>query len=304
MTTPGGDEVFAVFVSGVYYGIKKESLVVLYIETNLIYNEVMNLKLNLRNVTMRCFFAILSALAMLFSCKTTHTGTGDSGNRTGGLKVRDYGYNYEKIVFDDYRFKLEFHLGALEGDKKIEGLIKTLVYNGKEPDAYVGFKEQAVLGVLTKEDSPPQPGEEGKNIRQGQYIERVEIKNYGGAFVILRRENYLYYSGQAHGISLIEYYVLDLDEAKILSLNELSSPIPEDILKSSIASKFDIDFNYRKSVWPPDTISLEPEGLLLLWNVYSIAPYSKGPVEITVPYSLTDGYLTEKARLIRDKLTQ
>jgi hypothetical protein len=230
---------------------------------------------------MKRFFAILPALAMLLSCKTTHTGPVDSATGTGGLKVRDYEYHYEKMVFDDYRFELEFHLDALEGDKKIEGLINNLVYNGKEPDAYVEFKEQAVLGVLKKEDSPPQSGEEGKNIRQGQYIERVEIKNYGGSFVILRRDNYLYYSGQAHGISLIEYYVLDLDEAKILSLNELSSALPEDILKSSIASKIDIDFNYRDSLWPPDTISLEPEGLLLLWNVYSIAPYSEGPVEIT-----------------------
>jgi hypothetical protein len=245
---------------------------------------------------MKYFFSVLSTLVMLLSCTTAQTGR-------GGLKIREYEYNYEKMVFDDYRFKLKFNLGALEGDKKIEGIIKALVYNGREPEAYVAFKEKAVLEVLGEEDSPPGFGE-GGIINQGEYIETVEVKSYGDSFVILRRDNYLYYSGQAHGISLTEYFVLDLDEAKILPPGGLVSAVPEDILKNSISLKHEIDFTYRESLWPPDTVSLEREGLLLLWNVYSIAPYSEGPIEITLPYSLVNGYLTEKAKLIRDKLTR
>jgi hypothetical protein len=245
---------------------------------------------------MKHFFSILAVLAMVLSCGKTQTGS-------GGLKTREYDYAYEKMVFDDYRFKFEFHLGALEGDKKIEALIKNLIYNGKDPDAYAADKEKSVLESIETENPPPQLEEDG-NIHEGEYIESTVIKNYGDSFVILRRDDYAYYSRQAHGYYQTQYYIVDVDEARILPLNELISAVPEDILKSGIASKHKLDFNFRESLWPPDTVSLEREGLLLFWNVYSIAPYSEGPIEITVPYSLANGYLTEKAKLIRDKLTQ
>jgi hypothetical protein len=245
---------------------------------------------------MKKIFAILSVFVLFLSCKTTQTGS-------GGLKVREYEYAYQKMVFDDYRFKFEFHVTSLEGDKRIEGIIKDLIYNGRSPDAYAEYKEKTVLEDLAKEGRPPQAGGNGENLREGEYIESVGIKNYGDFFAILRRDEYTYYSGQAHGNPQTQYYVVDLDEARILSPGELSSAIPEDAVKESIASKFNIDFNYREFVWPPDTISLEREGLLLFWNVYSIAPYSEGPIEITIPYSRANSYLTEKAKLIRDRLT-
>jgi hypothetical protein len=245
---------------------------------------------------MKHFFSILAVLALMLSCTTTQTGS-------GGLKAREHDYAYEKMVFDDYRFKFEFHLGALEGNKKIEALIKRLIYNGKDPASYIADREKSVLEGIEKEHRPPRLGEAG-TIHEGEYIESVAIKNYGDSFVILRRDDYAYYSGQAHGYSEAQYYIVDADEARVLSLNELSSPVPEEILKTSIASKHNIDFNFRESVWPPDTVSLEREGLLLFWNVYSIASYSEGPIEITIPYSLANSYLTEKAKLIRDELTK
>jgi hypothetical protein len=245
---------------------------------------------------MKHFFSILLVLALMLSCTTTQTGS-------GGLKARKYDYAYEKMVFDDYRFKFEFHLGALEGNKKIEALIKNLIYNGKDPASYIAGREKSVLEGIEKEHRPPQSGE-GGTIHEGEYIENVAIKNYGDSFVILSRDDYVYYSGQAHGYSETQYYVVDVNEARILSLDELSSALPEEILKTGIASEHDIDFNFRESVWPPDTISLEREGLLLFWNVYSIASYSDGPIKITVPYSLADNYLTEKAKLIRNELTK
>jgi hypothetical protein len=247
-------------------------------------------------IMMKCFFVIPVVFVMLFSCRATQTGG-------TGLKVREYDYGYEKMVFDNYRFEFKFHLSALEGDQRIERIIKSLIYDGNGPEAYVTYKEETVLEGIRKDNRPPQPGEEGEYINQGEYLECVEIKNYGDSFAILRRDDYAYYSGQAHGISRIQYYIVDLDEEEILPLDGLASAIPDDILKENIASKFDIDFNYRESLWPPDTISLEREGMLLLWNVYSIAPYSDGPIEITIPYGLASAYLTEKARLIRDKLT-
>jgi hypothetical protein len=241
-------------------------------------------------------FAIPAVLALLLSCGTTKTGS-------AGLKIREYDYGYEKMVFDNYHFEFEFHLSALEGDKKIEGIIKNLIYDGNSPKAYVPYKERAVLEGLGKDNSPPLFEEEGGYINQGEYIERVEIKNYGDSFVTLRREEYVYYSGQAHGIPRIQYYVVDLNEEKIVPLNGLALAIPDEILQAHIAPKFNIYLYDRESIWPPDSISLEKEGALLCWNVYSIAPYSEGPIEITIPYGIASAYLTEKAILIRDALT-
>jgi hypothetical protein len=253
---------------------------------------------------MKYFFVVLSAVIILFSCKPAQAGQGASRTARGGLKVRDYNYVYEKIVFDNYRFKFEFHLSGLRGDKNIEGIIKRLIYNDKALDAYVLYKENTVLESLKSEYLPLQLEEDGENIYQGEYIENINIKDYDDSFVILRRDEYVYYSGQAHGNSQVRYYILDLEEERILSLDDLSSAIPEDILKTNIKSKFNIDFNYRESLWPPDTISFDRESLVLFWDVYSIAPYSTGAIEITIPYNLIDGYLTEKGRLIRDQIVE
>jgi hypothetical protein len=253
---------------------------------------------------MKYFFAVLLEVTILFSCKPAQTGQGSSRTAEGGLKVRDYNYTYEKMVADNYRFKFEFHLNGLRGDEKIEGILKKLIYNDKALDDYVVYKENTVLENLKSVSLPLQLEEGGENIRQGEYIENINIKNYDDSFVILRRDEYVYYSGQAHGNSQARYYILDLEEERILSLDDLSSVIPEDILRTSITSKFNIDFNYRESLWPPDTISFDREGLVLFWDVYSIAPYSEGAIEISIPYNLIGACLTEKGRLIRDRIAE
>jgi hypothetical protein len=60
-----------------------------------------------------------------------------------------------------------------------------------------------------------------------------------------------------------------------------------------------MEFNSGESLWPPDTVSFTASGILLYWNVYSIAPYSAGPIEIIAPYDAIDDYLTAHGKSLK-----
>jgi hypothetical protein len=135
-------------------------------------------------------------------------------------------------------------------------------------------------------------------------IETIEIPNFNNAFIMLKRGDYSYSSGLAHGISQTTYYVLDMNEGRILNLEEMLTILPEDLLKAAITPRHAIDFDFRDSVWPPDSICFDQTGVILFWNVYSIAPYAEGPIEITLPYDKVNNYLTKKGVSIKESFVK
>jgi hypothetical protein len=254
---------------------------------------------------MKRFLIFLLTISVLLSCKITQKGQTETGDAKPAINT--YNYNYEKMAFDNsagpkVRFIFNFNLNKLEGNTKIEKLIQKLVYNDMEPEAYVRFREKSAIGELKEEDYPPVLDNGKERIYESEYIESVIITNFNASFITVQRDYYSYNSGDAHGNPQINYYIVDINGEKILNTDDMITVIPEDVLKAAIKQKFNIEFDYRESVWPPDAISFDKSGLLLLWNVYSIAPYSTGSIEIILPYAEVNNYLTKKGAAIKESL--
>ena len=98
----------------------------------------------------------------------------------------------------------------------------------------------------------------------------------------------------AHGNYWVQYFIVDLTDEKILGIDDLIYPISDKLLREIIKEEYEIDYYLRENIWPPDTISFQKDGIILLWNTYSITPYATGLIEINIKNNIIESYLTEK----------
>ncbi|MDR2602133.1 MAG: RsiV family protein [Spirochaetaceae bacterium] len=210
------------------------------------------------------------------------------------LNVKSTKKEYEKKYFGNAIFSFSFKMDELKGGKKAENIVKKLIYHNKSASDYIKYKEKLFLGGVKPEDFPKELNKDGSPMEyRSSYIEEIKAVCFNKDFVIFEYKDYFYISRAAHGMYQIKYYIIDLNESRILRIDDLIENIPEDAVKKALLSKYDnLTFSFRKTALPPDAVSFTKDGFLMLWNVYSIAPYSYGPIEIVLPYDSVDFYLT------------
>ena len=102
-------------------------------------------------------------------------------------------------------------------------------------------------------------------------------------------------TGGAHGILQITLLNFDAQSGKRLSNTDLVNDMEG--FKTAIKPYFDNAIEDKNTLFEPDNFTLpanmgySEEGLLMLYNVYEIAPYSSGIIDFTVPFENVDGFL-------------
>ena len=105
------------------------------------------------------------------------------------------------------------------------------------------------------------------------------------------------YTGGAHGSLNVLYYTVDLNELTTISEETIFKPNYYKILTSKIIErlmkKFDVDTPEKlvnegifdiNEIAPNNNFWINNEGIHYIYNQYEIAPYSMGPIEVTIPY--------------------
>lgn len=105
------------------------------------------------------------------------------------------------------------------------------------------------------------------------------------------------YTGGAHGSLRVLYYTIDLNELTTLSEEDIFQPNYQQELTSKIIEKlmdkYDVDtpdklieegFFDINEIAPNNNFWLNDKGIHYIFNQYEIAPYSMGPIEVTIPY--------------------
>jgi len=206
-------------------------------------------------------------------------------------------YSYEKTYFETHDILFEIHLENTGHSQSAAKLVERLVYGNMNFDEYAEYLENRFIGNLNSDDFILFINESGiQRAFQSSLIENYKVEYYDNDFIILFYTTYSYKSGNAHGDSLSLYYIIDIAQEKILEINDILSPVPDSVLTEIIAKKYGIDNFLRENIWPPDSISVISDGVILLWNVYSIAPHSTGAVSVTIPNSTANIYLTQKGK--------
>jgi len=206
-------------------------------------------------------------------------------------------YADKKILFDAYVVEYDIYLENVNYSKKTAALIKKLIYNGEGFDEYISKTLDEFTGPVKSEDFPPLFDDDGnKHFHESFLNESYTIIHRDKSFIIIEYSKYYYYSGAAHGNYWTNYFIIDLAQKKILNINDLITPIDDNYLKDLILKEYDIISFLRPNIWPPDTININNDNIELLWNTYTITPYSDG---IIVLILYEDKYLTDKGRALQ-----
>jgi hypothetical protein len=112
--------------------------------------------------------------------------------------------------------------------------------------------------------------------------------------------NYYQYTGGAHGLYTWKANTFDLNEKKLLHLDDLFQQ--EDKYKEIIRTEIVRQIKQNESIYFPDAVEkvtstkkfhyfLEPDNLVIYFSLYEIAPYSSGIPQFRIPYTLLRDYL-------------
>ena len=202
-------------------------------------------------------------------------------------------YQDEAMFFGALKIEFDIHLESINNS---ETLIRKLIYDNKNFDEYIEYRKNEFIGSPDREIYQPEGNESGYIYNYELNVKYNVLYNCD-LYVIIKHSEY-YYTGGAHGNYWTMYYIIDLKEERIMDLDDLVNQIPDNILKDTIASTHNIVRFLSDEIWPPDSINTNNGKIELIWNVYSITPYSDGLINIIIPDLTVQQYLTDKGKEI------
>ncbi|HEY5125589.1 MAG TPA: DUF3298 and DUF4163 domain-containing protein [Ignavibacteria bacterium] len=126
-------------------------------------------------------------------------------------------------------------------------------------------------------------------------------------------EIYTYYAGAAHPYSYAYCMNMDLVRAKVIDftlmfkdensgLKKLSDYCFNELKKRNDTEDICTDDEWLKEGTKPDvknyeSLPIEPEGILVIFNAYQVACYAAGPQTVKIPYSELKDFINPKGPL-------
>jgi len=208
-------------------------------------------------------------------------------------------YKNEINLFGTYNIEFDFYLENVNYSKETAALIKKLIYDNKSFKKYIKDAEDEFIGPVSSDDFPPLEDDDGNNYFYKSYLnESFNILHHDKTFVVFENNKYYYHSGAAHGYYSINYKIIDIAQGKILDVGDLISPISDDYLAQLIEKEYGINSFLRDNLWPPDTVNINAKNIELLWNTYTITPYSAGVIGLILQ---DEDHLTDKGKELKAK---
>ncbi|HIZ00725.1 MAG TPA: DUF3298 and DUF4163 domain-containing protein [Candidatus Bacteroides merdipullorum] len=125
------------------------------------------------------------------------------------------------------------------------------------------------------------------------------------------RTRYEEYTGGAHGIYMTSFLNLDLRTLSPVHLNDLFAEGYEEALTDLLWNQLmadnrvttrkeleDLGYGSTGDLTPTENFCIGPKGITFLYNVYEIAPYVMGAIEITLPYEIMSHLLNDKSKIL------
>ncbi|MDR2433892.1 MAG: RsiV family protein [Treponema sp.] len=209
----------------------------------------------------------------------------------------------KKQTRSDPRLNMDIIFLELKKAEPKAQFLKELLYSGNSAGQY----QDALAGEYQDmyRQNPPWtiPGD---SLADWEYLENLDIRSLGEHGVTLGREKDVY-TGGAHGMQTKTYYVFDREALKVLTLPdffsdpqgaELRGFVMEELRRySGLAEGQPLSEGifFENEPEMSSNFFINEKGLGLHWDPYDIAPYSEGPVEITLPWKTIHPLLKQEA---------
>ncbi|GAB3695115.1 hypothetical protein GCM10027592_16810 [Spirosoma flavus] len=171
----------------------------------------------------------------------------------------------------------------------------------QSPDARTNLNKAATLFATDYEDVRKDMG----SLNGCWELETTaDTVHAGPKALTIKFETYAY-TGGAHPTSNLTYYTFDRDTGRRLTLNDIvadttallgvvekafrkqQSLLPQDNLE------VEGYFLHEGRFFLPENVGLNREGVIFYYNPYEIAAYSKGPIQVMIPYEQLNGLLRD-----------
>jgi hypothetical protein len=197
---------------------------------------------------------------------------------------------------------LSYRLLDLEGSGKEAQTLRQLLYDGGTPETWRDKSGEALRNEYfsMREEAGARPGMADESLNWF-YAETVDCGAESPRYAVIRRvrESYL---GGAHGMRETEYFLVGRNVTGRIPLDRIirkdAGPALVRLAEEELRRHFDIaagrpltDVLFGEKLEMTDNFFLSPDGLGLHWDPYEIAPYSAGPVELSIPWDRCAGLL-------------
>jgi hypothetical protein len=217
-----------------------------------------------------------------------------------------------KILFDRYypetgtRITGKFELDEVTSSPHEHDLAQDLVYDGKSIEDYVKALSYYYDDNIGKDyiDITPENEKDLPYIFSFDLVDidlTISLWGTAGNYLTMIREG-SWYTGGAHGYRDDAYYIIDIQQEKLLGIEDVMQQSPEVeeqmayILETALQEKYGRDFDIYHSngaLYFPEYFKFDYDGITFMWPQYTIAA-SLGPIDVTLPYSKVEKYLTTK----------
>jgi hypothetical protein len=122
----------------------------------------------------------------------------------------------------------------------------------------------------------------------------IKVTSVFNNFITIGNNSYEF-SGGAHPNHWHSHFLIDLNDGKMLTLNDVIQSSKRNQLKSILSSKFNAIYgkdNLIDQFEIAENFSIDKDGIHFLYNPYEITPYAVGDPEITISFAQAMPYLT------------
>jgi len=238
-------------------------------------------------VKSRCFLILFVVFVFFYGCRNNDD-------------IISKHYQNERRLRGTFTAEFDIRLENVGYSKKKAKLVERLIYQGKNFDEYFTFAEDEFIKTINVNDFLPIIGDDGNEYyNQSYFNESYNILHYNNSYIIIEYNKYYVFSSAAHGNIWTEYFIIDIAHERLLGINDIATPLPDDFLDEMIKENYSVNYFLRDNIWPPDTINISHDSVELIWNVYTITPYSDGIISIALQNDL---FLTKKGKAIKAKI--
>lgn len=270
---------------------------------------------------------ILATSGFLFSC-------GDKMNKnTGALEFDSIQVNETAHLFGDTakpacNLTINFAYPVKSTDNKLKDSLNSYFIAACFGEGYIGEKPAQVVKEYTEHyvkeyrtDLEPMYAEDEKNKESEgsigawySYYKGIEshVQLYYKNLLVYRI-NYNEYTGGAHGIYMSTFLNMDLRTLSPIRLDDIFVGEYQEALTDLLWNQLmadnkvttrqeveDMGYTSTGDLEPTENFYLSPKGITFYYNIYEIAPYVMGPVEITLPYEIMSHLLSDDTMVLNE----
>ncbi len=260
----------------------------------------------------------VSLLAVLLSASGVFFSCGDKKKNVGELKFDSISVNQTTHLFGDTacpasNLTIELVYPTQASDEELKDTLTSYILTACFRDKYTGGQPQEVVKAYTQfyvddylRSLEPVYKEDLKNNSDKNMVGSwySYYKHLHGSVQYYAQDLLVYkvhteeYTGGAHGMYTTNFFNMDLNTLRLLQLDDLFGvpdyhEIVTDLIWNQLMAMHnvtshealeDLGYGVNGEVAPTENFYLSAEGITFYYNVYDIAPYSNGPVSVTIPF--------------------